>query len=226
MFALPLFFYIMAQCGVTMPAKFMYFPIRGALSGTILCLEIAGADYEFEGVPMEKWPELKATMPTGKLPVMVMASGDIIPESNAIRHAAAASCGMLGEGDDFLRSEMLLGMCQDISDAMMKKAPTMFNVATWTAEDTKTLEEDVRPKIVALLEGVAKMLKGDKFTEKTTLGEAQLYFLLTQLEMPHPGIASALDAFKARMAGLDGVKKWEAGETKMGAVPHYVMPVP
>lgn len=163
------------------------------------------------------------------LPFMELEDGTILPESNAIRHCAAQAAGMLGEGKDFALSEMLLGFCQDLQKEMFVCCPTMMTVGSWTAEKTKQVEEEVRPKVLAKLQQIAQFCKDGKFTSKTTLGEVQLWFQLYQcVDGPHPQVVeqAGLKPFYDRMLAEPGVKKLLDGSGTCGSLPNYVVPLP
>eukprot|EP00929_Paragymnodinium_shiwhaense_P107843 TRINITY_DN741_c0_g1_i1.p1 TRINITY_DN741_c0_g1~~TRINITY_DN741_c0_g1_i1.p1 ORF type:complete len:248 (-),score=87.37 TRINITY_DN741_c0_g1_i1:179-838(-) len=219
----------MAQLGCEVPKKYTYFPLQTAVGmpGQIF-MELSGKDYEGVSLPMEKWAETKPTTPTGVLPVAEMADGSFIVESQAIARVIAAATGNLGEGSDFMMSEMLAGMNADLNKSVMAIAPTMFTVSGFDDAKKKTFEEK-KPDVIAFLAKYEKFLKGDKFTSTgMTFGEIDLFCKLHTFSggaLPEV-ITGALGPFYNRIKAVPAVKKLLDGETKFGKLAPYMVPLP
>ncbi|KAE9553765.1 hypothetical protein FO519_003033 [Halicephalobus sp. NKZ332] len=82
-----------------MPAyKLHYFDIRGLAETARLLLHAAGQKFEDDRIDQAKWPELKKTFPTGKVPLLEV-DGHQIPESFAIYRFLANRFGFAGKDD-------------------------------------------------------------------------------------------------------------------------------
>merc|ERR1712190_136802 len=114
-----------------------------------------------KAVTMEEWAELKPKSPTGVLPYAEMPDGTIIAESGAIGRVIAGSCGLLGEGNDFAMSEMLVGMTADLNKKVMAIIPTAFTIDTFD-ESKKAAFTEGTPGVMEFLQKFPKFMKGDK----------------------------------------------------------------
>ena len=85
-------------------------------------------------VDFADWGAMKPTTPTGVLPVATMADGVTIVESQAIMRQCAGAVGLLGEGPAFVKSEMLIGLTNDLNKEAGKVCPTSFTVAVTELE--------------------------------------------------------------------------------------------
>lgn len=81
--------------------KLTYFPIRGLIEPARLMLELAGARYELETIPVELWPgpegkqRFLRTTPFGQLPVL--QDGEfVLCQSQAINRHVARKLGLYG----------------------------------------------------------------------------------------------------------------------------------
>jgi len=217
------------QLGCTLPKKFSYFPLATpvGLPSQVL-LELSGEEYEGCSVPMEKWAELKPTTPTGVLPYADMADGSVMVESAAIARVIAAASGNLGEGPDFMMSEMLAGMSADLSKKVSEICPTMFTVKGFD-DAKKQLFKDKKPEVDAFLAKYTQFLKGDKFTSTgTTYGEIDLFCRLhcwSKGALPDV-ITGDMAPFYTRMAAIPAVKKVLDGGSKFGPMADYMVAIP
>merc|ERR1712032_1595342 len=91
---------------------------------SMLCLEVSGKPYEGRAVQMSDWPELKPKTPNGQLPFAEMPDGTAICESGAIGRTIAGAAGLLGQGKDFMMSEVLFGITSDFNKKAMEISPT------------------------------------------------------------------------------------------------------
>lgn len=97
---------------------------------------------------MPAWAEMKPTTPTKVLPIATLKSGFVIVESSAILRAVGAQTGALGEGEAFARSEMLLGLNDDLKKKAMPHLPTLFTVGSWKSEQTEAAKAEL-PGVMA-----------------------------------------------------------------------------
>ena len=217
-----------SQLSCPAPKKLTYFGVKAAGLPATMCLEICGVDYEAEKVGMDDWPALKPTTPTGVLPVAEFADGTKLPESMAIAHACAAAGGLLGEGKNFMISEMLMGLTKDLEKKVMGNVPTIMTVGDWTAEKTAKYNDEVKDDVLTFLKKYDGFLNGDKFTDSgLTLGEIDLFCKLTMFKNAIPEVTTGgLKAFYDRMAEVPGIKKTLAGESKFGELIDYIVAFP
>jgi glutathione S-transferase len=77
-----------------MKPRILYFDIRGRAEPLRLLLEDVGVEYPDQQVTLEQWPETRATIPFGRMPVY--SEGDLeIAESFAIMHYLGRKHGRL-----------------------------------------------------------------------------------------------------------------------------------
>ena len=57
------------------PNKFYYFPLMGRGEALRMLMHHAGEEFEDIGIPQDKWPEVKPTMPGGSMPVLEFPDG-------------------------------------------------------------------------------------------------------------------------------------------------------
>uniref|UniRef100_A0A1I7YRG4 glutathione transferase n=1 Tax=Steinernema glaseri TaxID=37863 RepID=A0A1I7YRG4_9BILA len=76
--------------------KLTYFDVRALGETARLLFTYAGVPFEDVRVTMEQWPELKAKMPWGQLPVLEV-DGHTIPQSFAIYRYLANEFGLAGK---------------------------------------------------------------------------------------------------------------------------------
>lgn len=226
------------QLAQSEPVTLHYFGLKGAAGTTTIVLEQGGLEYSVKIYDFPAWGAFKPQTPTGLLPLMEYSDGTMIAESGALARAAAAQAGLLGEGREFARSEMLMGMIADTWKLVGGNAPTIMTVkegGSWNDEKKKAWEEEFQPKIKASLERFGKVLlpEGDRFTTSgDLLGELELWYRLYQLILPYGGKdklfgdVSVLKPFYDRVSELPGPKKFSAGETKWGQQPDYFCAVP
>lgn len=82
--------------------KLTYFPARGRMEPTLLMLEMAGAPYELDPMPVERWmgpegkPRMRDRTPFGQLPLF--QDGDLVLcHSRAIHRYVARKLGFYGD---------------------------------------------------------------------------------------------------------------------------------
>eukprot|EP00933_Yihiella_yeosuensis_P052029 TRINITY_DN50003_c0_g1_i1.p1 TRINITY_DN50003_c0_g1~~TRINITY_DN50003_c0_g1_i1.p1 ORF type:complete len:224 (-),score=64.12 TRINITY_DN50003_c0_g1_i1:194-865(-) len=223
----------MPLLGQTEKITIHYFKIKGAAGAATIVMEQGGLDYGAKAYSFEEWQEFKPKTPNGQLPCFEYEDGTMLAESGSAMRVAAAQAGLLGEGRDFAKSEMLIGMTTDLWKLVGGQVPTMMTVTNWDEAKVKTCKEETLPKIIASLGRYPKHLVGDgaRFTERgDTLGELEFWYRLYQLiNGAMPDVLTAvpeLKAFYDRVSQLQGPKKFAANETKFGEMPHYFVPLP
>ena len=103
------------------PIKLTYFDMAGAAEKLRLALVLSDTRFEDERVPFSKWAELKPTIPYGQLPVMTIADGPTIVQSDAILRYIGRQEGaeFLYPPDKMLDIDQLIGMIGDLQRAWM-----------------------------------------------------------------------------------------------------------
>jgi len=218
------------QLGMTVPAKLAYFGLKAAAFPAMCALELGEAEYEAVKVDFADWGAMKPTTPTGVLPVATMADGVTIVESQAIMRQCAGAVGLLGEGPAFVKSEMLIGLTNDLNKEAGKVCPTSFTVAGFDAAKHAEFAA-AKPKILAQVAKYEQFLlaSGDRFTEcGATIGEIDLFcklYMFSNGALPEV-TAGCLAAFFERMSALPQIKKLLDGESRWGALGEYMVPLP
>lgn len=221
-----------------------YFALKAAIFPAVCVMEVGGVEYQGKPVTLgpfsndlcvaETWADMKPKVPNGQLPVMTLEDGSVVPESGAIMRACAAQAGLLGTGKDFIISEMLIGMVADLVKTTFGsgKIPTAFTVEKFKeAGNVKEFNEVTKPAALAQIGKFDKWLlpAGDRFTGSgQTLGEIELWCKLYMISNGSiPEVAGGkLEPFFKRMSALPGIKKVLAGESKLGLLHDYLVPMP
>lgn len=229
--------------GVEMPKKVYYWQLKGGLAPSCCLLEMADAKVEFEFFTgYEDWHAVRDAVPgrfaTGLLPAMELADGSVVSESGAVKRTIAAATGRLGSGKDFMISESLMGINDDLKKLVGQDAPNVMNLGlmgggpkTWN-DESKAKCEEVRPKISEKLGKIANMLlEGkDRFTASgETCGEVDLFWTLYTMESgPHPGLLGPLQAFYTRLHANAGITRYIEGTGTYSTpqTPNWLMPMP
>jgi len=218
------------QLSLELPKSFTYFALMTPVGLPSQCLlEIANAKTEGASITMDMWPELKPKTPTGMLPYAVMEDGSAVAESGAIGRAIAGAAGFLGEGKDFIISEMLVGITADLNKKVMNIAPSTFTLKDFDAAKKEAFVEG-KPGVIEFLKKYDSMLlpKGDRFTESgMTFGEIDLFCkLVCYAKGPIPEVAEGkLAAFYKRMSEVPGIQKVLDGTSRFGALATYLVPI-
>jgi len=148
--------------------KLTYFNGRGLAETTRLILAQAGVDYEDVRIEKDKWPELKPTMPFGKVPVLEV-DGEIISESRAIARFVAKENGLAGKDTlEAAKCDMLVDAFYDLFSNMAKwrqETDEAAKVEMFKFFATETVPP-VLKSITTILEknGGSGYLVGDKVT--------------------------------------------------------------
>eukprot|EP00929_Paragymnodinium_shiwhaense_P115094 TRINITY_DN83701_c0_g1_i1.p1 TRINITY_DN83701_c0_g1~~TRINITY_DN83701_c0_g1_i1.p1 ORF type:complete len:244 (+),score=51.62 TRINITY_DN83701_c0_g1_i1:89-820(+) len=218
-----------SQLKCSLPAKFQYFGLLTpvGLPGQVL-MELSGQEYEAVVVQMEQWADLKPTVVNNVLPNAYMPDGSVMAESAAIARVIAAASGRLGQGRDYMVSEMLAGMTKDLIGKVMDIAPTVFSIKTFDEKSKATFDEK-KPEVLAHLDKYTQFLKGDKFTSTgLTYGEIDLFCKLhccSQGAFPEV-TTGTLAPFYNRIANTPAVKKLLDGQSRYGKLGAYLLPLP
>jgi len=104
-----------------MSYKVNYFNSRG--KAELIRMLLVAAEQKFEDVRIEKdkWPEIKATTPTGVLPFVETPDGKILVQSGAIARLLAKKFNFYGKNDDdYFNIERALAQLDDIFSELIK----------------------------------------------------------------------------------------------------------
>lgn len=112
--------------------KLHYFDFRGLGDPIRLILNHAGVPFEDHRITMDKWPQLKPTMPFGKVPVLE-TDGETLTQSQAIGRFLARRYKLMPE--DPLEQYR----CDELVDALMDIFPQLAPV--WATEDPEKKKE-------------------------------------------------------------------------------------
>nr|AFJ24753.1 glutathione S transferase-1 [Schmidtea mediterranea] len=152
--------------------KVTYFDARGRAELIRLVLKASKIEFEDVRITKDKWPEVKPTTPTGKLPV-VEYEGKQLTQSMAIARVVARKHGFMGEDDkEYYLVERAIGQMVDVLEGLYK---------IYFAPEEK--KEELRAEYVATsgrdnLKALEGFIKETGFFagEKITL--AELFFLV------------------------------------------------
>lgn len=179
-----------------------------------------------------QWASFKATnrCPFGYLPLLELPSGCRLNETTAILNVIGRLAGMQGETEaDFGMSSMLACKAGDMFAELVKVQPTMFNVKHWDEAKARALQEWL-PKCAEYFEQLEALCAADgTFTQSgTTVGELALWSTLHQMNGAKLAVdlPPRLKTFFERVGALPAIQRCIAGETKMGELADYVVPVP
>ena len=78
--------------------KLIYFDVYGRAESIRYLLAHAKVQYEEQHVQFSEWPTLKATMPSGQVPVWIDEHGHILNQTIAILNALAHEHGYAPKG--------------------------------------------------------------------------------------------------------------------------------
>jgi len=104
-----------------MSYKVHYFNSRG--KAELIRVLLVAAEQKFEDIRIEKdkWPEIKATTPTGVLPYVETPDGKVLVQSGAIARLLAKKYNFYGKTDcDFFSIERTLAQLDDIFAELLK----------------------------------------------------------------------------------------------------------
>lgn len=175
---------------------------------------------------------MKPTTPTGTLPVIELQDGTMVGESAVCKKTCAAAAGLLGEGNDYLKSELLVTLMEDWwRDDMFPNLPSLLNAGGWKEEQTQKCMEYWPNTMEAKVKDLEKYLlpAGDRFTSTgVTVGEIDVWHRLNMMgnsAWPQ-AVEGGLKAFYNRMQEVEGVKRFRTGQSKWSQVPNLMVPIP
>jgi hypothetical protein len=213
------------------PKKFVYFGLATPVAlPSMILMEMSGKPYEGKIVEVGEWPELKKTVPHGKLPYAEMPDGSSLVESGAIGRTIAGSCGQLGVGEDFSASEMVVGLAADLHTLVSGLSPTVFTVNHYD-DDKYAKYMEKGDDVKAFAAKIGKFLKpsGDRFTKSgVTFGEIDLFCkMYCYKNGPFKNFGEGvLDKFYERMLKVPAVQKVVNGDSKFGKLGTYMIAPP
>ena len=215
--------------------KLSYFPLKARCFPALLALEVGGVDYQAEVVQFADWGGMKASgvCPFGYLPLLTLADGTTVNETNAVLMTVGQLAGLNGEGaSEFGVSSMLACKSAEVFTEFAGKQPTMFSVEGWNQEKAAALAEWKEKCQSSYLSMFDKLCSAEgKFSSSgTTVGELHLFSLLFHMQacgcFPIDSLPDNLQAFYRRLRALPAVARCCEGGTPMGQQADYVVPVP
>lgn len=221
----------MAQLGCSAPKEVAYFALKTPVGMPMQCLwTMGGFEGEAKAIQFDTWDDVKPTTPAGTLPYAILADGTPISESGAIGRVLAAAQSALGSGNEYAKSEMLVGLTVDMNKKAMAIAPTVMNVDAFD-DAKKTAHAEGKQDVLDFAKKYdAFLLKaGDRFTESgTSFGEIDLFCKIhCHASGTFPELATGgLKAFYDRMAAVPAIKSVIDGTSKFGALATYLVPMP
>merc|ERR1719230_1723196 len=108
---------------------------------------------------------MKPKMPTKSLPVIELHDGTLVGESAVCKRTCAAAAGLLGLGDDYVKSELLVTLMEDLwKESMFPTLPNLLNMGEWTKDQTEKCNA-AWPGVEEKLKDLEKYLlpAGDRF---------------------------------------------------------------
>jgi len=218
------------QLKVGKVVELTYFGLHVKALAPMLLMELSSLEYKAVKVDFKDWGTMKPTTPTGCLPVATLEDGFKLVESSAILRACAADAGLLGVGKDYLVSEMLLGLSNDLEKIVVGNVPTVMTLADWTPDKTEKAKNDVLPKALAHLAKYEQFLTDtkDRFTASGIVaGEVDFFARLFCYSASLPELKNgALKPFYDRLAATDAAQKVFANKTPFGEMAMYFQPLP
>ncbi|KAK4324334.1 hypothetical protein Pmani_005023 [Petrolisthes manimaculis] len=189
--------------------KLVYFNARGRAELARWILAYGNIAYTDERIEMDDWPEKKKTIPTGKVPVL-MVDGKPLPQSMAIARYLARLANLVPE--DPLEAAYCDALTDTLSDVATEGYKIMFSSKT---EDEKKQEyrEQFFPNIMKpVLERLEKRLSNREwFASQLTWADLMISMVFGEVHkrkpemlQPYPSVV----ALSLKVRGLPNVKKW------------------
>jgi len=193
--------------------KLTYFDIRGLGEFPRLVLAAAGVPFEDHRLPFVKkeeggfdtpgWPELKPTMPYGKVPVLTVDGKTVIPESGAIVRFLARRHGLMG--NDEIEAALMDAGVEAVVDIrrgyFMNRSDPAKAAEYWST---------TAPKAFANLE---KNVKGPWFVgDKMSVADIAIYYGLYSMSSDN---ADAIAQARKANPKLDAIYKAVEADPKV-----------
>ncbi|KAG2435919.1 hypothetical protein HXX76_007114 [Chlamydomonas incerta] len=206
-----------------MAPKLLYFAFAGRAEVARLCFNIGNIEFEDVHIDGASWPEEKAKLPFGQVPVLQLDDGRMLAQSGAIDRYVAKLAGLYPE--DPLQAafaDQAVFVLQDIWEAIL--------TPSWTLP----AEEKIKARQEALAgKGGDKLKQLDKLVEpvqhsggwlagdKLSFADLEVFVMITNLiSGMFDGIPKdlldaypAIKAFRNRVALLPAVKAYYDKDT-------------
>ncbi|GLC41833.1 hypothetical protein PLESTB_001693600 [Pleodorina starrii] len=196
------------------PLKLHYFEMPGRAEVARLCLTIGNVPHEEVLYEFKTWPEHKAKMPFGQIPVLELPDGKMLAQSGAIDRYTAKLAGLYPE--DPLQAALADQAVFHLADTWDLYAPT-FRMSP--EEKVTARQELLAGKVGEKLQQLAKLLEssgeyvaGDKlsygdiaiFAGLSNLVSGFLDGVPTNMMDQYP----VLKAFRNKIASLPAIKAY------------------
>lgn len=205
----------------------IYFPVLAKGLAPALCAELSGLPWKGNrDVDFTTDQSPRARAPFGQLPILE-TEGLVIGQSIAICNYIGKVTGSEGKDvAEYAMSQMLLAEGEDLYALMRKYQDTAFVKST---EDNAKFWGELVPAEMKKLEALLSSTPGDGFTvSETTTGELYLFAMLHQMKLISGDFLKdtpGLQKFYESTNGLAGVQKVLRGESAMGQLNQYFIPV-
>jgi len=136
--------------------KLTYFNLRARGELPRLIFVKSGTKFTDERIEMTDWPNKKASMPMGQMPVLNF-KGQTVIQSKTIARFVARKCKLAGKGEmeEILADQFVTTLWSDILE---KQIMAIFRPATADADPEKV--EAAQQPIQEALDNLAKLVKG------------------------------------------------------------------
>lgn len=161
--------------------KLTYFNVKGRAELIRLIFAKTGTKFDEERIEFDQWPDRKASMPMGQLPLLEYKGHQLI-QSLTIARFVARKCGLAGKEqiDDSYCDQFVTTLWVDILNKLV-------DVFMTTDEEEKARKaEELRDPITQALERLAGLVKGE-----FVLGSVMSYADLALLDV-EPWIARSI----------------------------------
>ncbi|CAG9767959.1 unnamed protein product [Ceutorhynchus assimilis] len=190
--------------------KLLYFDVPGRAEHIRYLFAYAGVEYEDYRIQKEKWPELKRTMPFGKVPVLEI-DGKPVAQSNAIARYLAKKFGLAGKNEwEELQCDVLVDTLGDLqaSVTQVMKEPDPIKREEVRAKVTK----EELPFYLSKFEKTVKENGGFSVGNDFTWSDLVFAVLLDQFETMYGKAAlnsyPALKGLKDKVHNIPGIRSY------------------
>ena len=190
--------------------KLHYFNGRGRAELVRLIFAQAGVPYEDVRIELKKWPEIKPTMPFGKVPVLEVG-GKHVAHSIVIARYLSEEFGLAGS--NLLENSQVAGIAEAVNDLFedLLKARIEKNEER-KAQMQKDYKEKAVPFALAKFEALASTNKnGYLWGNKLTWADLAFFNWICMISHRAPAILDrfpSLKKLKETVETLPNIAKW------------------
>ncbi|CAL4164317.1 unnamed protein product, partial [Meganyctiphanes norvegica] len=191
--------------------KLIYFNMAARAELARWCFAYGGIEYEDKRIEFEDWPEMKADMPGGQLPVL-MVDDKPLPESLAISRYIAKQAGLVPEDD------LEAAYCDAIVDTLVALHMTVIEqvmmLKAECEEKKRVMMEEVVPnKINPRLNMLNEKLEDRDWvvSDQTTWADLQIGLLFGMLSEKFPDMLADypnVSAHVEKVRALEPIAEW------------------